>query len=182
MAKKQMKMRFEKARTFFEDFKKFISKGNIIDLAVAVVIGGAFTKIINSLVADLIMPLIGLIVGSSDLTNYRWHIAKDVYINWGNIVTAILDFLIVAFLIFTILKIVVNAQRGVTKLARKDRKALANQSNQAVAPEPEPIKIESTEDILKDIRALLQGKDETNETETTETETDEEIAKDADLA
>jgi large conductance mechanosensitive channel len=159
MAKKEKKSLLGKTKGFFEEFKKFISKGNIVDLAVAVVIGGAFTKIINSLVSDLIMPLIGLIVGSSDLADYRFHIVDEVYINWGNIVMAVIDFLIVAFLIFTVLRIMVNAQRGISKLSKKEKKALAQQP---IVEEPvvEVKPIETTDDILKDIRTLLQAKAE----------------------
>lgn len=161
--------------SFFSDFKKFIAKGNIVDLAVAVVIGTAFNKIVSSLVNDIIMPIISLAVGGKSVADWKWVINDAVYDSAGNLVSAetalkygvfiqaIIDFLIIAFTIFVILKILVNSQRGVRGLSKKLKREIKKgnltveeaqeQSEKPIAP---PAKIESEQDILKDIRTLLE--------------------------
>jgi large conductance mechanosensitive channel len=102
----------------FEEFKKFTMRGNVIDLAVGVIIGASFTGIINSLVNDMIMPPIGLALGGVDFANFfvvlkgdravdtlaAAKAAKDVTINYGLFVNAIINFLIVAFVLFLLLR------------------------------------------------------------------------------
>ena len=161
--------------SFFADFKKFIAKGNIVDLAVAVVIGAAFNKIVSSLVNDIIMPLISLAVGGASVKDWKWVIKDAVYDNAGNLITAetslnygvfiqaVIDFLIISFTIFVVLKILVNSQRGVKGLSKKLKREIRHgklsieeaqaQSDKPVAP---PVKIEAQEDILRDIRELLK--------------------------
>ena len=104
-------------KKFFTEFKAFIKKGNILDLAVAVVIGSAFNKIVNSLVNDIIMPLISLMVGGKDVTDWKWVIQKAQYdangnvlvaetaLKYGIFIQAIIDFLIIALTVFIIVKI-----------------------------------------------------------------------------
>ena len=109
---------------FFNEFKKFISRGNVMDMAVGIIIGAAFTKIVNSLVADIIMPPIGILMGNIDFTN--WFIvlrdgaqtaapyasleaakaAGAVTLNIGFFINSIISFLIVAFAIFSLLKVI----------------------------------------------------------------------------
>lgn len=87
----------------FKEFKEFISKGNIMDLAVGVVIGGAFQKIINSLVNDIIMPVVSMLTGKVDFSDMKFSIEileSTVSINYGNFITEIVNFLIIAFSIF----------------------------------------------------------------------------------
>ncbi|MFA6777152.1 MAG: large-conductance mechanosensitive channel protein MscL [Bacilli bacterium] len=88
-----------------KEFKEFISKGNVLDLAVGVIIGAAFSKIVSSLVADIIMPFFGVITGGIDFTSYSitW---KEANINYGMFLQNIIDFLIVAFCIFMFIKII----------------------------------------------------------------------------
>lgn len=86
-----------------KEFKEFVMRGNVLDLAVAVIIGGAFGKIISSLVNDILMPLIGLLLGGIDFTGLSFTVG-DAVVTWGNFVQAIVDFLIVAFVIFMIIK------------------------------------------------------------------------------
>lgn len=83
----------------FKDFKEFIARGNIMDLAVGVVIGGAFQKIIDSLVSDIIMPAISMLTKNVDFTDMSFKIG-DVSLKYGNFITAIVNFLIIAFSIF----------------------------------------------------------------------------------
>ena len=110
--------------TFWSDFKKFISKGNVIDLSVGVVIGGAFGKITSSLVADIIMPLVGLAVGGLDVSQWKIVLkeavlaadgvtveAAEVAVRYGNFLQMILDFLIIAFGIFCVLRVVMYSKK-----------------------------------------------------------------------
>ena len=118
-------------KKFFAEFKAFIKKGNIIDLAVAVVIGGAFNKIVSSLVNDIIMPLVSLCVGGADVTDWKWVIQKAVYDSEGNVLTAetalkyglfiqaIIDFLIIALTVFIIVKVFKSSTERFTKISKK---------------------------------------------------------------
>ena len=90
-------------KKMLNEFKKFISKGNVVDLAVGVVIGGAFSKIVSSLVNDIIMPLIGVIIGGIDFTNLSLKVG-DATINYGMFIQNIIDFLIISFCIFLVVK------------------------------------------------------------------------------
>ena len=89
-------------KSFIAEFKKFLLRGNVIDLAVGVIIGGAFQKIVTSLVDDIISPLIGL-VANTDLSAMVSTVG-DVEIRWGAFITAIINFVIMAFVIFLIVK------------------------------------------------------------------------------
>ena len=89
----------------FKEFKEFISKGNVFDMAVGVIIGGAFGKIVTSLVNDIIMPLVGIIIGGHDFSNLTIKV-KDATINYGLFIQNIVDFLIVAACIFFVIKVV----------------------------------------------------------------------------
>ncbi len=111
-------------KSFFSEFKKFISRGNVMDMAVGIIIGAAFTKIVNSLVADIIMPPIGILMGNIDFSN--WFIvlrdgaqsaapyasieaaktAGAVTLNIGFFINSIISFLIVALTIFSLLKVI----------------------------------------------------------------------------
>ena len=95
--------------SFWSDFKKFITKGNVVDMAVGVVIGGAFKAIVDSLVADIINPILGMF-GNQDLTAYAIKIG-EASINYGSFLTAIINFIIMAFIIFVLIK-VMNRMRS----------------------------------------------------------------------
>jgi len=86
-----------------KEFKEFVMRGSVLDLAVAVIIGGAFGKIISSLVNDILMPLIGLLSGGINFAGLAFTVG-DAVVTWGNFVQAVVDFLIVAFVIFLIVK------------------------------------------------------------------------------
>ena len=88
-----------------KEFKKFISRGNVIDLAVGVIMGSSFSKIVTSLVEDIIMPFIGLLIGGIDFSNLYLKINK-VSINYGNFIQNIVNFLIIALSIFMFVKII----------------------------------------------------------------------------
>ncbi|MBO4476836.1 MAG: large conductance mechanosensitive channel protein MscL [Lachnospiraceae bacterium] len=86
-----------------KEFKEFISKGNVMDMAVGIIIGGAFTAIVNALVANILMPLIGLIAGGSAVSDLSFSI-KDTVFNYGALLQAIIDFVLIAFVLFLIIK------------------------------------------------------------------------------
>ena len=90
-------------KKFFEEFKKFISKGNVMDLAVGVIIGGAFQAIVNSLVNDIIMPLLGIITGGLDFSSLAITVG-DAQIMFGSFISAIINFLLMALVLFMVIK------------------------------------------------------------------------------
>ena len=121
----------------FKEFKEFISKGNVIDMAVGVIIGGAFSKIVSSLVNDIIMPLIGIIIGGLDFTSLSIKI-KDSEILYGLFIQNIVDFLIIAACIFIVVKII-------NKFKRKQ-----------TVEEPKPVETPEDIKLLTEIRDLLK--------------------------
>ena len=95
----------KKSRKVFSEFKDFISKGNVIDLAVGVIIGSAFGKIVTSIVEDILMPIIGVIIGGIDFSNLSITVG-DAVITYGNFLQNVIDFLIVAICIFFFIKVI----------------------------------------------------------------------------
>ncbi|SOC06249.1 large conductance mechanosensitive channel [Ureibacillus xyleni] len=123
----------------WKDFKEFAMKGNILDLAIAVVIGGAFGKIVTSLVENIIMPLVGMLTGGIDLTKSFAYGPEDS-LKLGVFLQSIIDFLIISFSIFMALRLL-------SKINRKKK--------EEIAAEPTP-KIDTKEELLKEIRDLLK--------------------------
>ncbi|MBN1791700.1 MAG: large-conductance mechanosensitive channel protein MscL [Bacteroidales bacterium] len=132
-----------------QEFKQFAMKGNVVDMAVGIIIGAAFGKIISSLVNDVIMPPIGLLIGGVDFTDLKvtlkgagvddaGNVIDAVTLNWGNFAQTALDFLIIAFAIFLLIK-------AINRMKKKEEEAPA-------AP-PEPSKEEK---LLTEIRDLLK--------------------------
>lgn len=93
---------------FFNEFKEFAMRGNVIDLAVGVIIGASFQAIVNSLVKDIVMPLVGAMGGNMDFSKYAWQIGR-ASVAYGAFITAVLNFVIMAFVIFLFV-------RGINKL------------------------------------------------------------------
>ncbi len=93
-----------------KEFKAFVMRGNVIDLAVAVIIGGAFGKIVSSLVNDILMPLIGLIIGGVDFTALSFTLGKAT-VTYGNFINNVIDFIIIAFVIFLMIKAIDNLKK-----------------------------------------------------------------------
>ena len=130
---------------FISEFKEFAMKGNVMDMAVGVIIGGAFGKIVSSLVDDILMPLVGVITGNVDFTKLQFAFGEGdmaAVLKYGNFIQNVVDFLIVAFCIFLMLK-------GINKLNRKKEEP---------APEPEAPKGPTQEELLAEIRDLLKNK------------------------
>ena len=103
---------------FIDEFKEFISRGNVMDMAVGIIIGGAFTAIVNSLVEDLISPLLGLF-GGMNFDQMALKLSGDVTLNYGKFITAVINFLLIAFVLFSIIK-AMNAAAGKLKKAEEE--------------------------------------------------------------
>jgi large conductance mechanosensitive channel len=146
-------------KKFFADFKAFITKGNIIDMAVGVIIGGAFGKIVTSLVNDIITPLISILTGKVSLTELKWVINEAVLdeagavvtpelaLTYGNFLQNIIDFLIIAISIFVVLRIMVTAQKKLESLKKKEEE---EKKEEPAAP------AETELSVLKEIREMLK--------------------------
>ena len=140
--------------SFFKDFKAFITKGNIIDMAVGVIIGGAFGKIVSSLVADIITPLISLALGKTDFTEIVWTLrdSEAIVMNGGTFIQTVIDFLIIALCIFIVLRIAVKAKQKADALLRREKEA-EKEAEEAAPPAPTPEQESAA--MLKEIRDLL---------------------------
>ena len=164
-------------KKFWEDFKAFITRGNVLDLAVAVVIGNAFNAITNTLVKNVIMPLIGALTGGANVADWKWVLSEAVYdeagvlvkaenaVQYGLFVQVIVDFLIIALTIFVALRIVRYFRERLEKIALKAKEGIDNWTNpdgqEEVTDETpqevvEEVVVETTDDILRDIRDLLK--------------------------
>ena len=140
--------------SFIQDFKAFALKGNVVDMAVGVIIGGAFGKIVTSIVNNIIMPPIGVLTGGMDFTDLKLVlkdavmegdqvVSEAVTLNYGQFIQDVVDFLIIAFCIFLMVK-------GIAALSRKKEEKPAEP-----APAPEP---SAEEKLLTEIRDLLKNK------------------------
>ena len=117
-------------KNFINEFKKFAMRGNVIDMAVGIIIGAAFGKIVDSLVKDVIMPPIGLVLGKVDFSNLKWELAKDVSINYGNFINNVISFLIVAFAVFVLIKAINTLQEKMLADEKKVAKPAAPTTKQ----------------------------------------------------
>lgn len=139
-------------KSFWSDFKAFIAKGNVMDMAVGVIIGAAFGKIVTSLVNDIIMPLISLLTGGIDFSDWKWVIkpatatSAETALTYGNFINAVIDFLIVALCIFCVLCAMVKAHDRLEKLTSKKVEEEQKEEEE---------KAETTEELLTQIRDLL---------------------------
>ncbi|MGF0034618.1 large conductance mechanosensitive channel protein MscL [Bariatricus sp. SGI.154] len=95
-------------KKFIHEFKEFISRGNVMDMAVGIIIGGAFTSIVSSFVEDIINPILGLF-GGVNFDKLSWNILGEVTLNYGKFLTAVINFLIMALVLFIIIKAMNNA-------------------------------------------------------------------------
>jgi len=135
-----------------EEFKKFALRGNVIDLAIGVIIGAAFSGIVNSLVADVITPIIGAVAGGLDFSNYFTPLSSKVtadtlveakkqgaVLAWGSFLTLCINFLIIAFILFLVV-------RAINKLVVRAKE------------EEKPAELSKTEQLLTEIRDLLKSR------------------------
>lgn len=155
-------------KKFLSDFKAFIAKGNVIDMAVGVVIGGAFGKIVTSLVNDIIMPAVSMLTGKISVSDLKYVITEavmegdkivtpEVAIKYGNFIQLIIDFLLVAFCIFCVLRAMmgVNKTLHAKEIAEEEAKKKAEEEKKKAEEEAAANK-ETVEDILRDIRESLK--------------------------
>ena len=156
----------KKKKSIFTEFKEFISRGNVIDMAVGVIIGGAFTKIVNSLVSDLIMPALGLLTGDIDFADLKIVLAEaqldtdgvtvlkeELAIRYGVFLDALLNFLLIAIAVFVMVKIINTAREKAEKLRKKKEEEAP-----AAPPAPDPQIV-----LLTEIRDLLKKDEEAAE-------------------
>ena len=141
-------------KKFIEEFKTFAMRGNVIDMAVGVVIGGAFGKITTSIVNDIIMPLISMLTGGINFSSWKLVlkqavldaqgavVSEEVAVNFGNTIAVILDFIIIAFAVFCMVKALNNLHR--------------KNEEEAPAEEPAPPEPSAEEKLLMEIRDLLK--------------------------
>ena len=148
-------------KKFFEEFKAFAMRGNVIDMAVGVVIGGAFGKITTSIVNDIIMPVVGMITGGVNFADWKIVLkaaegeAAEVAITYGNTIAIILDFIIVAFAIFCMVK-GINGMRAKAEELKKKQEEEAKAAEEAAPPAPPAPSAEEV--LLTEIRDLLKDK------------------------
>ncbi len=158
-------------RQFLKEFQAFISKGNVMDLAVAVIIGAAFSNIVNSLVKDIVNPILGVLVGRPDFTNLfvvlkpvEGYTGPETYdalvkagatvFGYGAFLTAVVQFLLLAFVIFWLIKVVTTIRKRLEAEAAKllkDEEAKQAEKPAAPAPTPEDVV------LLREIRDLLKS-------------------------
>ena len=144
-------------KKFFEEFKAFAMRGNVLDMAVGVVVGGAFGKITTSLVNDIIMPLISVLTGGVDFSQWKWVLkeavanaegvidpATEVAVKFGNTIAVIIDFIIIAFAVFCMVKAINSFHR------KKEEPAPEPAVEEPAAP--------TAEELLTEIRDLLKDK------------------------
>lgn len=146
-------------KKFTEEFKAFAMRGNVLDMAVGVVIGGAFGKITTSLVNDIIMPLVSILTGGVDFSAWKWVlkeavmegsevVAPEIAVNFGNLISVILDFIIIAFAVFCMVKAINKMHEMHDKLSKPEPEA-----EPETEEDPEPTKEEL---LLAEIRDLLK--------------------------
>lgn len=158
-------------KQFISEFQAFISKGNVMDLAVGVIIGAAFSNIVKSLVSDVINPILGVLVGKPDFTNLFWVLkpvegytgpqtydalvkAGATVFGYGAFLTAVVQFLLLAFVIFWLIKVVTNVRQRLE--AEAARLCKAEEERKAAEPQPAPLPPEDVL-LLREIRDLLKN-------------------------
>ena len=167
-------------KKFFKEFKTFITRGNVLDMAVGVIVGGAFTAIVNALSNNILKPVINwvltLIFGKDSLSNIYTYLKKvyikdalgnatteidltqSIYIDWGSFINAIINFIIIAFVLFCIVKAINKVQEQTNEAKQKLKDKYKKEEPVVVeepAPAPAPVVDENVE-LLKEIRDLLK--------------------------
>ena len=177
-------------KKFWAEFKKFISKGNIVDLAIAFIIGAAFNKIVSSLVNDVIMPLISFAIGGADVSDWKWVIKPAEYdtagnvivaesaLRYGNFIQTVIDFLIIALTLFIMFKIFNYSKTQLNKLGesivQETQKLKEKAKKKKKKGEPEVV--ETTEEVVvtENATAEAEANTEGKQTEDTKTENSKE--------
>lgn len=146
----------EKTKGFIAEFKEFISRGNVMDMAVGIIVGTAFTAIVTSLVNGIIMPFIGFIIGGLNFEDYKFVLAAatettpEVAILYGSFIQQVINFLIIAFVVFLMIKVLNGIKNKAETLITKEEKGAAEDED------PAPTEAE----LLAEIRDLLKSQTE----------------------
>lgn len=135
----------ERIKEMIQEFKEFIKRGNVLDLAVGVIMGGAFGKIVSSVVDDILMPIIGVLVGGVDFKNLKVTVGNAT-ITYGNFLQNVIDFLIVALCIFLIIKLI-NKFFTLHKKEEEEKKEEPKKSDEVLL-------LEEIRDLLKDKESI----------------------------
>ena len=139
-------------KKFMDEFKAFISRGNVVDMAVGVIVGSAFTAIVNSLVKDVVTPCIGVLTGGVDFTQMKYVITPateevaEVAICYGNFIQAIINFLIIAFVVFCMVKMINTMRKKMEEQKKKEEEAAPPAPP---APSAEVVLLTEIRDLLK---------------------------------
>ena len=142
----------QKKGSLLEEFKKFISRGNVMDMAVGIIIGTAFTAIVSSLVKDILMPFISLIIGGINFTDLKIVIAQatadtaEVAITYGTFIQKVIDFLIIAFVVFMMIRTLNLLQ---TRLKKQEEQQAAAEEKKPAPPAPDIVLLTEIRDLLK---------------------------------
>ena len=159
-------------KKFFKEFKEFITRGSVLEMAVGVIVGSAFTAIVTALSNNILKPIINwiltLIFGQNSLSDIYTYLKKvevdgvvdltqSIYIDWGAFINAIINFIIIAFVLFVIVKAMNNFQRKMRELEEKVKKQDEQPAPEVTEPEPEPV--DEHLELLKEIRDLLKEKE-----------------------
>lgn len=135
-------------KRFLKEFKDFALRGNVMELAIAVVIGGAFSAIVKSLVDDIITPLIGVLIGGKGVVDWSVTVGTAV-VKYGNFIQVIINFVIIAFSLFVTMRIITKVTEKINLLKKEEEKAAEAAKQQEV---------DVKEELLKEIRDLLKEK------------------------
>lgn len=146
-------------KKFFEDFKAFAMKGNVVDMAVGVVVGGAFGKIVTSFVNDIITPLLGILLGKMSFTDLKWiitpavldetgaEVSAELALTYGNFIQQVIDFLIISLSIFVVLRLMMSLKSAFEK--KEEAKAEEPAPAAPPAPSEELVTLREIRDLLK---------------------------------
>lgn len=153
----------DKKKSIITEFKEFISKGNVVDMAVGVIVGSAFTSIVNSLVNDIFTPILGMVLAGINFNNLGIVIpwGNNPYINFGNFIQSIISFLLTAACVFAIVKVMNMMRKEIEKKAEEKKKKedagkkAEEEKKEEEAKEAEPPK-PTSEELLTEIRDLLK--------------------------
>ena len=146
-----------KKKGFIGEFKEFITRGSVIDLAVGVIIGGAFQKIVTSLVEDILMPLIGVLFGGFSVADYGWQINAGTVLAYGNFIQNIINFVLIGLFVFLMIKTInaMHAKADAKKAAEEAAKKAEEEAQKAAEPQKP-----TTDELLAEIRDLLKAQAE----------------------
>lgn len=160
-------------KNFVKDFQAFISRGNVIDMAVGVIVGAAFSAIVNSMIKDVVNPILGFLVGSQDFSHLFLVLSKPAdyagpmtyadltkagatVLGYGSFLTAVLNFLLLAFVVFCLIRVITQVRKRAEEMLKKEKaQEIAKAAATPPAPPPTPEDIQ----LLREIRDLLKKKE-----------------------